>query len=187
MSPKTVPTLMVAMMMAVLAAAPPAEGQTPMTVCVDHPAMLSMGASMRVAEGTFQQAGVVTKWYTAVRCPADGNPIRIAIEAAVRPTSFHRGALAYASPYEGSHIVIMLDRVQRYASGNATGRWQDVLAYVMAHEIAHILEGMSRHSKSGIMKATFEPGDARDMMTHSLRFDDDDVQLIRYGIQKRGH
>ena len=39
-----------------------------------------------------------------------------------------------------------------------------LLAYIFAHEIAHALQGVGRHSKSGIMKAEWTIDDYRAML-----------------------
>src|SRR5580698_9505171 len=56
--------------------------------------------------------------------------------------------LAYALPYEGTHIVIFYDRAQA-AMPDPEGVAQ-LLAHVLAHEVTHVLEGVSRHSAEGV-------------------------------------
>jgi hypothetical protein len=53
-------------------------------------------------------------------------------------------ALGVALPLEGSHARVFYDRVLRASPDDA---YQDaLLAHVMAHEIAHVLQGLIRHS-----------------------------------------
>src|SRR5689334_24555228 len=53
--------------------------------------------------------------------------------------------------YEGNHIVIFYDRLQRKVKGTQIS---SLLAHVLAHEVTHILQGIHRHSDRGLMKAT---------------------------------
>jgi hypothetical protein len=53
------------------------------------------------------------------------------------------------------------------------------LAYVMAHEIGHVLQGVSRHSQEGVMKAHTPNAHA---LTSKLRFAHEDVSLIHSGL-----
>lgn len=60
-----------------------------------------------------------------------------------------------------------------------------VLAYVMAHEIAHVLQGVYHHSDSGLMKAHWKGSDAKLMMQpKSLRFTELDADLILSGLKQ---
>ncbi len=61
----------------------------------------------------------------------------------------------------------------------------ELLAHVMAHEITHILEGVSRHSNSGIMRALWSEDDHKMMKKHPLSFAPEDVELIRSGLAAR--
>jgi hypothetical protein len=89
------------------------------------------------------------------------------------------GALAYALPYEGAHITVFLDRIEKEPDP-AT-----VLAHVMVHEIAHLLQGISRHSDAGIMKARWTGRDFSAMRATPLPFIREDVELIYMGLAKR--
>ena len=60
-----------------------------------------------------------------------------------------------------------------------------VLAYIMAHEIAHALEGIARHALAGVMKAECNFEDLKEIRVGTLEFDTSAVELIRAGIEKR--
>jgi hypothetical protein len=64
-------------------------------------------------------------------------------------TESSHSALARAYPYEGVHIVIDLDAVRRTAPTNCAAT---LLAHVITHEVAHVLQGIARHSSEGMMK-----------------------------------
>ena len=97
------------------------------------------------------------------------------------PDSEHPGALAFAVPYEGTHINIFYDRVR---TGNPRTT-QVVLAHVLVHEITHILQGIVRHSATGVMKAHWSPKDYTDMAWQPLSFTPGDIDLIQRGLAAR--
>jgi hypothetical protein len=55
----------------------------------------------------------------------------------------------------------------------------------MAHEIAHVLEGVSRHSAEGVMRARWESSDYRQMKSGTLPFDWTDAELIHAALEER--
>jgi hypothetical protein len=71
--------------------------------------------------------------------------------------SEHPDALACAMPYKGSRIVLFPDRI---ASAAEPEEPRLLLAHVLVHEVTHILQGLTYHSKSGVMKARFLAEDA---------------------------
>lgn len=92
------------------------------------------------------------------------------------------GALAFALSYEGVHVTLFYDRIQQTIEPALVDR---LLAHVMAHEITHILQGVGRHSETGIMKAHWTPDDLNAMKLKPLSFTEEDVRLIRIGLEKR--
>lgn len=174
-----------ALMTMVLAGTSLASGHNPIPVCVERPALDVVFPAMHRAETIFDEAGIATRWMTSSHCSASVSAIRITFDAEIHPAAFRPNAMAYAYPYEGSHIVIMLDRVKAFAASSAIGHWNDVLAYVMAHEVGHLLEGVDRHSKTGIMKAAFTVDETFDMLKHRLRFAAEDLELMDQGIERR--
>lgn len=100
------------------------------------------------------------------------------------PTDLAPSALAYALPYEGVNIEAFFDRVP----GNNDAERAAVLGYVLVHEIAHILQGVARHSESGIMKAQWDKADFVRMRLVPMSFTEEDVDLIHRGLKARaGH
>jgi hypothetical protein len=100
------------------------------------------------------------------------------------PTDFHPGSLAYATPFadSGTRIHVLCERASNHALDRGTGA---VLGHVMAHEIAHVLEGTDRHSSEGVMKARWKNVDFQQMVTGSLSFDPTDADLIRAALEQR--
>jgi len=60
-----------------------------------------------------------------------------------------------------------------------------LLAYVLVHEITHVLQGTNRHSEMGIMKAAWDETDFFDMAHGQLQFSPEDVSLIYRGMDTR--
>jgi hypothetical protein len=55
----------------------------------------------------------------------------------------------------------------------------------MAHEIAHVLEGICRHSREGVMKAHWTDADLGEMFARPLPFSFVDAELIHTGFSRR--
>jgi hypothetical protein len=98
----------------------------------------------------FAAIDVNIRWrHTLVGCRADGIQFTFSDRT---PETFRPGALAYALPDEGTYIRVFYDRnLQAHET-----RQTNIMAHVLVHEITHILQGVSRHSESGIMKARWD-------------------------------
>ena len=114
-------------------------------------------------------------------CHNDLGAIRLSVRRQAAPAS-GPDWLGYALPYDRGQIVAFYDRV---VSSRGIVSIEDMLAHVFAHEIAHSLEGISRHSASGIMKASWDNTDRLQMTQGSLTFAPIDIKLIREGVKKR--
>jgi hypothetical protein len=133
-----------------------------------------------IAGRMFAQAGVELKWRPSwSSCPADAIRIAFTINT---PVNYFPEALAFSQPYEGVHIRIFLDRVQQTIE---RGKVPCLLAHVMAHEIAHMLQGVSRHSLTGVMKARWDQDDYSQMAWRPLEFTKGDILLMQLGMQAR--
>ena len=97
---------------------------------------------------------------------------------------FQPGALAYSMPYatSGTRIHVLVERVLAAPSPELAGSY---LGYALTHEITHILEGISRHSTEGIMKAKWNDRDFQQMAFRSLRFASEDAGLVRRALDRR--
>jgi hypothetical protein len=126
----------------------------------------------------FSRIGVDLEWHSATHCPAGAIKISLSKDT---PSDLKPGALAYALPYEGTHIVVFADRVySNLATSHAI-----LMGHVLAHEITHILEGCSRHSTAGLMKAYWNHGDFRQMKMGGMTFASEDIALIQAGLASR--
>jgi len=160
-----------------------AESANKIQVCVnagnDTPQIVLLRAEALTSR-MLATAGVAVKWHS------DGCPARDAIIidfTSGKPSSHHPDALAYAQVYESVHIVVLFDRVQSAAGGSI--RLCSILAHVMTHEITHLLEGVGRHSATGVMKAHWSPKDFDLMESGCLPFASEDLLLIRLSMERR--
>jgi hypothetical protein len=145
---------------------------------VTVPAQITVQAEA-LASKMFAGIGVTIHWWRGV--PSHPEPGAIIVEfAANTPAEYQPGAWAYALPYEGVHIRVFWDRIE------ADPFARQLLAHVMAHEITHILQGISRHSADGVMKVRWTDQDRQAMMQNPLRFTPEDVELIHQGMNYRG-
>jgi hypothetical protein len=133
----------------------------------------------------FGRIGVQVQWQgpttrdTEVGC---WPPVEVDLEAGL-PGADRAGSMAYAMPYqEGrARIHVFVGQVASMVPANRMGI---LLGHVLVHEITHVLEGVSRHSGQGVMKAHWDIPDFRAMEAHALPFDDLDVLLIHAGVRR---
>ena len=95
---------------------------------------------------------------------------------------FRAGSLGFALPYEGVHATVFYDRVGIFSARKGVPI-NLMLGYVLAHEITHLLEGINRHSDSGLMKASWTTQDLRG--SNLLELDGEDRKLIELGLARR--
>jgi hypothetical protein len=156
----------------------PAAGPA-VVVCLESP----LGPGYAMAPGTtvamFARIGVNLDWRGLSHCPSGA--LRISLSNNT-PEDLRPGALAYAMPYEGTHIVVFLDRVRVTVEAPSV---PVLLAHVFAHEITHILQGCNHHSESGLMKAKWDRADYRQMAWQALPFAPVDIDLIHDGMAQR--
>jgi hypothetical protein len=98
------------------------------------------------------------------------------------PENYYPGTFGIALTYEGVHITVFYDRIRKLSSQSVIAA---ALGHVLAHEIAHILEGIDRHSESGLMKAHWTDEDIAEMVYKPLPFAPEDLRLINSGLEKR--
>jgi hypothetical protein len=150
------------------------------TVCMANMDIRLENRTKEVASDIFAGIGVKILWHSPRNCPAGAILITLSNDT---PASLFPGALAYALPYERTHIVVFYDRVK---SKSKPGSTSCLLGHVLAHEVTHILQGLARHSESGLMKAQWTGADYQQMTWEPLQFTDDDVTLIHSGRKARG-
>jgi hypothetical protein len=177
--------------MAGLLAALPANAQSAgkIRVCVNSGNYTSVGVVTLAEDITSRMlatAGVGVEWHAVANavCREARQNDTVALDFAEYALPGQPpGALAYAEVYDAVHIVVLFDRVKRSANGPT--QVSIVLAHVMTHEIAHLLEGIARHSKTGVMKAHWNAKDFALMGWSPLPFAPEDIELIRLGLVRR--
>ena len=163
------------------------EPATPIPVCLGswtyvQPYVLSRAKF--ISSRIFAGAGVALDWRSpgSSVCRAnDGRAIVIDFNGDSLPDS-HPGAMGYTQPYEGIHVVVLIDRVERSAQDPNTVA--SILAHVIVHEMTHLIEGVSRHSATGIMKAHWGVEDLTTMAIEPLPFAPEDLSLIQIGLRR---
>jgi hypothetical protein len=149
------------------------------TVCSDVPAGMTFAIARALTATMFARIRIAVHWHDSRDCPLDA--IRVSLLLGPQGSRMP-GVLGYALPYDGTHIVVFWDRIQ---AGQREGKGAAVLAHVLAHEIAHILQGCSRHSVSGLMKARWNADDFTAISRNELRFAPEDIELIYLGVGRR--
>ena len=151
------------------------------TVCMNAGSDASM---LYRGEGTatqiLKQANIQLEWRSDERACAAGNGFVVTISRQT-PVGLHPGALAYAMPFERTHIVLLYDRTLTRATPAAT---PFLVGYVLAHEIVHMLQGVEQHAAGGVMKARWDSGDFADMQRGRLQLTEEDVSLIWSGVNQ---
>jgi hypothetical protein len=169
-----------AMALATFAACAASPADRELGVCLHRSTEEILDASLGAAR-IFQSIGVKVNWLRPPACNQASDFIQIDL-CYESPKSYPATSLAYAYPYAGSRIVILMDHVKATAR---PGRERSRLTYVLVHEITHVLQGISRHSQTGIMKAHWTDWDQYDISRSALSFAPEDVELIRYGLDAR--
>jgi len=132
-----------------------------------------------MAKRMFAEIGVGLAWREGIPAGSSAEPPIVLKLVTGEPADRMPGVLAYALPYEGVHISVFCDRIAPMPAPSA------VLAHVMVHEITHLLQGISRHSDHGVMKAHWTPADIFEMQYKPLRFTAEDIELIYLGLAAR--
>jgi len=129
----------------------------------------------------FAEARVRIDWHIGRPSVAqpEREPAIVVSLAENTPANFLPNALALAKVYEGVHITVFWDRIDQQTRIAPTAV---VLAHVLVHEITHILQGIDRHSESGVMKSRWTPEDYRAMAGKPLPFTPLDLRLIHLGL-----
>jgi hypothetical protein len=135
-----------------------------------------------LADRIFAFIGVKVQWHEPPVCPPGPEPPIFLLIQTSTPKAYLPGALGVALPLDGSHVWVFYDRVRQAVPDF---RVPALLAHVMVHEIAHVLQGINRHSVSGILKAHWSEWEIAQMSILPLAFTPADAILIRHGIEER--
>ena len=132
--------------------------------------------------------GLATRIFADNGIPLDWRPCEAADESSQAPIVVQlvsgkkegrlSGVLGYAVPYR-RHIIIFYDRIETMQDA-----W-NVLGHVMVHEITHIIQGVSRHSDTGLMKPHWSTHDLSEMRYKPLSFAQEDLILLYSALAMR--
>jgi hypothetical protein len=162
----------------------PRPSEPAVTIClVTDPNRFVVGAAETLTSQMFAKIRVRLRWHEPPVCPAGASdPVFVTLQTRT-PAGDFPGALGVALPREGNHAWVFYDRVLRAdLDDNYVAA---LLAHAMAHEIAHLLQGISRHSESGILKAHWSGTDCARMAYFPLMFTREDAILIHHGLEER--
>jgi len=137
----------------------------------------AVSSAQSQASKMFAEVGVTLEWHDFKNCGVDSLVVKLSSDT---PEGLLAGALGHAD-YEHGEIVVFYDRVARRLPGKETV----LLAHVLVHEIAHVLFGVSHHSKAGLMKASWEGEDISAMRFKPLPFGPGDIELLHRGLEAR--
>jgi hypothetical protein len=148
----------------------------------DSDRLLRPGAP--VASDIFKKVGIRLNWRSGEIRPAPNALALRTLEHA--PASATSEALAASRFVDASRIEITVyeDRLQGFLDGHSKLARVGV-GYVLAHELAHAMQGFSRHADCGILKAHWTDDDFNEMVFRKLVFTADDVKLIHQGLARR--
>jgi hypothetical protein len=144
--------------------------------------IVTLMRAQAIASEIFIAVGVRLNWQTGQPKPHEMKQAIIIEITSNTPESFHERTLAYAKAFEGVHIRVFYDRLQRIVESSLL---PVLLGHVLVHEITHILERTNNHSPEGIMKARWTTKDFLQMSPRRLCFDPSDVKLIQLGLADR--
>ena len=169
------------------------SAEPPVDICMEpiQELMVSTTQARSLVSVIFSEIGVNLTWHTALSaCDGlPGQPVRTAFTirwAEQAPSTSPAGALAASHPFgsSGNSITIYQIPLQHFLRQNANAP-EIVLAYVLAHELAHVMQGLDYHSASGILKTNWSYREYYMMLSHTLTFTVRDVDLIRAGLEAK--
>ncbi len=172
--------LLLATGIAVQGAGAPTRGAYRALICIANGPVQGLLRAELMAAQMFRAAGVELEWRRDLDprvCPA--RSIQITVGQNTSP-NVYPGVLAYAVPDGSKRIQVFFDRIEKFQLTQPT----ILLAHVLVHEITHILQGVSRHSETGVMKAQWETADYNNMTRKPLPFTPTDIELIRRGLER---
>ncbi len=156
-------------------------GENRVSVCLEGGlGFRAIGVATTIASNMFAAIGVTLEWQTHPRgCSAQGIHISVTEGA---PEAFTPNALASTLPFEPNHIRVFYDRVHERDPSPVSR----LLAHVLVHEIAHVLQEGKPHTDRGVMKAKWGPKDFEEMRRRPLEFTQEDIIEIHRRLAVRG-
>jgi len=154
----------------------------PLTIDMDE---IMFGSARAKASQLLAEAGIRLEWHLGEPTEREVGAQVVAMNfLTAAPKKFRcrelGGALAAAQPYgSGRSIEVFNDRVTRYLSPFKQSIRSKVMGHILAHEIVHVLQGVARHSKTGLMKANWTWRELSDMTATGLSMSREDRDLLQ--------
>jgi hypothetical protein len=144
---------------------------------------VDMELTQTIVSSVYKEVGIQVNWKSG-ETVKDGSTITFEIRFAEKaPDTATPTALA-AAEIERGVITVYEDRV-RGQHRNHPAVQRVVLAYVLAHELAHVMQGVARHSNAGILRDQWTVLDFSKMLFHQLKFTNADAERIRRRLPLR--
>lgn len=125
----------------------------------------------RLATRIFAGIGIALDW-RACEPAGESSQTPIVVQlVSGKKEGLMSGVLGSAMPYR-RHIIIFFDRIETMQDPLS------VLGHVMVHEITHIIQGVPRHSDTGLMKPHWSSHDLTEMRYKPLPFTQEDLILL---------
>jgi hypothetical protein len=164
--------------------AAPHAGDPVVVACLQNETFVTRGvlpSGEQTAAQIFSGIGVQLQWSCDDR---PNNAILIRLAARV-PKHFRKGTLAFALPFarKGVRITVFYDRLEPIFEEHQ-GLAGSILGYVLAHEIAHVLERIDAHAETGLMRGQWNENDFVSMKFNAFHFTPEDAQTIRESVEK---
>jgi hypothetical protein len=156
-------------------------------------------AALSVAHSILAEAGIDVTWRDGGGCdePAESDSHskkrpaipEVIIRIVTSSTQQMAGSLGFSlvdvEQRSGTLATVFPDRVEELArlAGADAGR---LLGRAMAHEIAHLLLGTTRHADVGLMRGTWTTGELRREQPRDWILMSDDIARMRRGLVARG-
>jgi hypothetical protein len=123
-------------------------------------------------------------------CQAPVRAIELHILSSPATNAYTEDALGIAVPHlgTGDHAGVFLSRVRQTVARNVgIIDVSDLLGYVMAHEIGHVLLHSTKHSSEGVVRADFRPADLKKAGQRQLKFTPEQAVAIHRNVLAQGH
>jgi hypothetical protein len=166
-----------------------------------HVSKQDLAGGERVTARVFEQAGMTLEW---VDCPVSNAEVKahpicqehmrsseLALVILPSFSGMHLDAghtLGFSQVFLdgsfGHYAYVSYEQVEAAARRGPALAYQ-ILGYVAAHELGHVLLTSDAHSSSGIMRAKLEEGDFQDVAQGGLTFTPQQAQRIRDNVAAR--
>jgi hypothetical protein len=131
------------------------------------------------AARVFELSGVTLAWVDATGCQNSCLTVRIVTQAVSAKSSNPRvlGVAPGTKETRGINLWIFYPRVSAYSADLGMDASQ-LLGYVIAHEMGHLLLPYGAHAAAGVMRAEWDRAQVRSAVNGLLMFTPDQAALI---------